>query len=166
MSSPVIIRDFQPGDVAWATRVLAASWGSTRVVTRGRLVDAASLPGFVATITGDPAGLLTYRVAAGELEIVTLNSLRERAGVGSALVAAALERARQSDCRRAWLITTNDNLPALGFYQKRGFRLVAVHRDALTASRRLKPEIPLVGLDGIALRDEIELDCRLYPSSC
>jgi DNA-3-methyladenine glycosylase I len=69
--------------------------------------------------------------------------------------------ARQSGCRRLWLVTTNDNLNALRFYQKRGFALVAVHRNALEISRKLKPEIPLIGADGIPLRDEIELEITL-----
>ena len=47
------------------------------------------------------------------------------------------------------------------FYQKRGFVLVAVHRNALAESRRLKPEIPLIGIDDIPLRDEIELEMEL-----
>ncbi len=50
---------------------------------------------------------------------------------------------------------------ALRFYQKRGFVLVAIHRDALDISRKLKPEIPLIGNDGIPLRDEIELEMIL-----
>ena len=50
---------------------------------------------------------------------------------------------------------------ALGFYQKRGFRLVAVHPGAVNESRKLKPEIPLIGNDGIPIRDEIELEIVL-----
>ncbi|MCG0275770.1 MAG: hypothetical protein L5655_06315 [Thermosediminibacteraceae bacterium] len=50
------------------------------------------------------------------------------------------------------------------FYQKRGFLLVAVHRNALEQARKLKPEIPLIGIDGIPLRDEIELELPLEPS--
>ena len=64
-------------------------------------------------------------------------------------------------CRRLWLITTNDNLPALRFYQRRGFVLAALHRDAIAASRRLKPQIPLLGLDNIPIRDELELEMAL-----
>jgi hypothetical protein len=64
-------------------------------------------------------------------------------------------------CTRLWLITTNDNLHALRFYQKRGFMLVAVHRNAVEQSRKLKPEIPLYGKDGIPIRDEIELEMLL-----
>jgi ribosomal protein S18 acetylase RimI-like enzyme len=100
---------------------------------------------------------VTYSVEGDSCELVTLDSLAEGAGVGSALLEASVEAARAGGCRRLWLITTNDNLPALRFYQKWGFRLVAVHRDALAESRRLKPSIPLVGREGISLRDELEL---------
>ncbi|HEX7715028.1 MAG TPA: GNAT family N-acetyltransferase, partial [Bacillota bacterium] len=64
-------------------------------------------------------------------------------------------------CQRLWLITTNDNLAAIRFYQLRGFVLVALHRDAIAQSRKLKPEIPLRGIDGIPIRDEIELEVVL-----
>ena len=77
------------------------------------------------------------------------------------LVLAARDIAIQSNCTRLWLITTNDNIPALIFYQNRGFNLVAIHKNALEFSRRLKPEIPMIGLDGIPIRDEIELEMML-----
>ncbi|HEC22042.1 MAG TPA: GNAT family N-acetyltransferase [Chloroflexi bacterium] len=142
----------------WAARLLEEAWGSTRIVTRGRVHQAEALPGLIALRGDEPVGLLTYQIAGEACEIVTLNSQVEGIGVGSALIEALVERARAAGCARLWLITTNDNLPALRFYQKRGFRLVAVYPDALTESRRLKPEIPPVGLDGIPLRDEIELE--------
>jgi RimJ/RimL family protein N-acetyltransferase len=64
-------------------------------------------------------------------------------------------------CYRLWLITTNDNEPAIQFYQRRGMTLVAIHHNALSESRKLKPEIPLIGLGGQPLRDEIEFEYRL-----
>ncbi|UCF27229.1 MAG: GNAT family N-acetyltransferase, partial [Chloroflexota bacterium] len=82
-------------------------------------------------------------------------------GIGSALITKAVETAELEGCYRVWLITTNDNIPALRFYQKRGFRLVAIHLNALDNSRKLKPEIPQDGLDGIPLRDEIELEFKI-----
>jgi hypothetical protein len=55
---------------------------------------------------------------------------------------------------RLWVITTNDNVDALRFYQRYGFCLAAVHRGAVDRSRaRLKPEIPPVGAYGIPLCD-------------
>ena len=156
------IRALNDGDREWVARLLTEHWASPRIVSRGRVCDGDRLPGFAAVRDGRPIGLATYRIDGGDCEIVTLNSLAERQGVGSALIDAVKDAARQASCRRLWLITTNDNVSALRFYQKRGFVLVAVHRGALEeARRRLKPEIPLVGLDGIPLRDEIELELVL-----
>ena len=160
-SPAVAIRLFEAGDRPWAADLLNQAWGSNLVVSRGRLHDALLLPGFVALVDGHRAGLVTYRLAKGECELVTINSLRPGAGIGSALLLAVREAAQRAGCRRLWLITTNDNLEALRFYQVKGFELVAVHRNALEASRRLKPQIPQVGQHGIPLRDEVELEMVL-----
>lgn len=145
----------------WANRLLKEQWGSTRLVSRGRVYDGSALEGFAALIRGAPAGLVTYRIEAAQCEVTTLNSLVERRGVGSALLGAVKERAVASGCNRLWLITTNDNVKALGFYQKRGFSLVGLHRGAIEYSRKLKPEIPETGFDGIPIRDELELEVLL-----
>ena len=142
----------------WVDKLLNRQWGSTLVVTRGKIHVASQLPGFFAFQNGEPVGLVTFNIDGDHCEIVTLNSLLEGVGIGSALIAAVRRVAVSSGCQRLWLITTNDNLKALRFYQKRGFVLVAVHRNALEQSRKIKPQIPLTGLDGIPLRDEIELE--------
>jgi len=108
---------------------------------------------------------LTYHVDGRECEIVTINSLEEGVGVGSALLTAVKDKAKSLGCRRLWLITTNDNLNALRFYQKRGLHIAAVYPGAMERSRRLKPSIPLVGKDGIPLRDELELELSLEGTS-
>jgi GNAT superfamily N-acetyltransferase len=154
----VRVRALEPADQEWARGVLTAAWAAPSIVSRGRLIDASALPGLVAEIGGRRAGLLAYSMADGACEIVTLNSEIEGRGAASALLARVREIARAAGCRRVWLTTTNDNLPALRFYQKRGFELVAVHRGAMEEGRRLKPSIPLTGIHGIPIRDEIELE--------
>jgi ribosomal protein S18 acetylase RimI-like enzyme len=77
------------------------------------------------------------------------------------LLNKAIEEARERDCGRIFLVTTNDNLNALGFYQKRGFELVTIYRSAVNASRKIKPSIPWIGMNNIPLRDEIELEMTL-----
>jgi ribosomal protein S18 acetylase RimI-like enzyme len=145
----------------WANELLRCRWGSTMIVSRGVVHDASNLPGFIARIDGERIGLLTFRIEVQACEIVTLDSLRPNRGIGSALIDAALECARRERCSRVWLITTNDNIEALRFYLKRGFRLIIVHRDALDRSRQLKPGIPTIGLHGIPLRDELELEISI-----
>lgn len=141
--------------------MLHTHWGSTVMVSCGVLHDIAAQSGFVAVEGDELIGLLTYNIAGDACEITMMNSLREGIGIGSALIDAIRDVAVDARCKRLWLITTNDNLHALGFYQKRGFTLAAVHPDALARSRELKPQIPMVGMNGIPLRDEIELEMLL-----
>ena len=102
--------------------------------------------------------LLSAHVAQ-QCEILTLHAGDQWHGAGTALIGAAGQLARRQGCARLSVITTNDNVDALRFYQRRGFCLVAVHRGAVDRSRAsLKPEIPAVGAYGIPLRDEIELE--------
>ena len=155
------IRRLDADDREWVSRFVAEHWGAETVVVHGMVYLPEQLPGFVAELGNEKIGLVSYHIEQGSCEIVTLNSLRSSAGIGTALLEAVKRKARQSRCWRLWVITTNDNLSAVRFYQKRGFALVAIHRNALVESRKIKPEIPLIGLDGIPLRDEIELEMIL-----
>jgi len=148
-------------DREWVSQFIFENWASNIVVSRGVIYYPQDLPGFVALHQSEKVGLVTYNTTGTNCEIVSINSVRPFSGVGTALIEAVREIALQSGCKRLWLITTNDNMNALRFYQKRGFVLVAVHRNALELSRKLKPEIPLIGNHGIPLRDEIELEMML-----
>lgn len=151
----------RPDDRDWVAQVLVEHWASTSIVTRGRVHQADRLPGLIALDDGAWVGLLTYRVEGDECEVVSLNSLSEGKGIGRALIAAVRAEAVDSGCSRLWLITTNDNLRALGFYQRLGFVISAIYPGAIAESRRLKPEMPEIGFDGIPIRDEIELSIDL-----
>jgi len=142
-------------------RVVTEAFASPRIVSRGILHVADDLSGFVSEEAGKPVGLLLYQMGAGECEVVVLLSLQERKNIATALIAEAEQAARAAGCRRLWLVTTNDNLPAIAFYAKRGWRQVAVHRGAVTEARRLKPEIPEFGAHGVPKQDEIEFELRL-----
>lgn len=154
-------RPLNKNDYAWVAGFLTKHWRSPKIISRGKAHFADKLPGFIAVQKNKPVGLITYQINRNECEIISLNSLVEKSGIGSALIEAVKKAATRAGCRRLWLITTNDNVQTLRFYQKRGFVLVAVHRNALEDSRKLKPEIPLIGKDGIPLRDEIELELLL-----
>jgi GNAT superfamily N-acetyltransferase len=139
-------------------KVLTQHWGSTQIVSRGRVHDALRLPAFVALIDDRAVGLATYHLECAACEIVSLNSLVPGIGIGSRLIEEVAAVAKQSSCARIWLITTNDNLPANRFYRQRGFRPAAVHENAVARSRLLKPSIPLVGANGIPIKDEWEFE--------
>ena len=155
------IRDLAEVDRSWVKEFIEVEWGGSTVVSRGQVHNPSSLPGFIALDSDRPVGLVTFNIDDKSCELVTLNSFKEGMGIGAALVESVVVNAKEAGCHRLWLITTNDNTGALRFYQKTGFRLIAVHRDALEESRKLKPTIPLIGLDGIPIRDELELEIRL-----
>ena len=156
-----LIRALTPGDREWALKIVRG-WGADFVVSRGRKIFAADLPGFCAVSpSGERVGFATYEVVGDQCQMVTLHAFVPFVGIGTRLVEAVRTAAVDDGCHRLWLITTNDNMDALRFYQRRGFSLVAVHRGLRDVARRLKPEIPIVGAYGIPIRDEVELEMRL-----
>lgn len=160
MAGSITLQEIDTVNRGWVVEKLE-EWVMRLVVRKGAQVDAAQLPGWVAQIEGHNAALLTYQAEDHALEVVTLKSWHEGAGLGSALLEAAKQQARTTGCREVWLITTNDNLDALGFYQRRGFVLRALYPNALSKTRQIKPYIPEIGMNGIPLRDELELVCRI-----
>jgi GNAT superfamily N-acetyltransferase len=151
------VRPLVPDDRTWVEWLLRERWGALEAVARGRVYLPADLPGFAAFEGDSVVGLVTYELQGADCEIVTIDALEEGRGVGTELVEAVARVSREAGCRRLKLITTNDNLRALRFYQRRGFRLDALYPGALEVSRRLKPSISEVGAHGIPLRDELEL---------
>ncbi len=137
------------------------SWGDSVIAVHGRLYDVTNLPAIVATGGAQLLGVLTYHVAGRELEIVSCDAQPPGTGVGRALAAAAVDLARSRALGRVWCTTTNDNLPALGFWQAVGFRLVALRPRAVEDARRLKPVIPVNGYRGLPIRDELDLALEL-----
>jgi ribosomal protein S18 acetylase RimI-like enzyme len=153
------VRPIEPDDRDDLAEHLRADWGSTKIATRGRLVDVTTHAGFMAEEFGEWLGYATYELSDGELEISALSTEHKGRGAGSALIAACVRAATDAGATRVWLITTNDNTAALRFFQRRGFVLVALRPGAVEQARAtLKPEIGLIGLDEIPIRDELELE--------
>lgn len=156
--SIIEIRPLTDGDRPWAQQFIIEHWGDSIMITPGGTYYPHTLPGFVAILRDERVGLLTYAINNDSCEIVTLDSTESGIGVGTRLIDAVKQAARDAHCKRLWLITTNDNLNALRFYQNRGFSLVAIHRNAVDVARLQKPQIPYYGNDQIPLHDEIEVE--------
>lgn len=152
-----MVRDGGPGDRLWIAALLKHSWGDMCMAVGGRLIDLMTLPALVA----DESGALIYERGPDHYEIVALNCATPGRGIGSALIEALAGRAMADGIAVVRVVTTNDNLPALRFYQRRGFVIREVRIDAVAAARQLKPAIPMIGNDGIAIRDEIVLERRV-----
>jgi GNAT superfamily N-acetyltransferase len=152
--SGITVRDLAAGDVEWAVPLLDAVLAGRWQARRGEVVDVLALPGLVAESEGRPVGLLTYSHDGGQCEIEALIATTPGGGIGTALVDELRRRVGGTPIR---VVTTNDNLPARTFYERHGFRLVAVRPGAVDEARRtLKPTIGLLGHAGLPIRDELE----------
>jgi GNAT superfamily N-acetyltransferase len=151
----ITIRDLAETDLGWAASVLDAGLAGRWQARRGELVDVLALPGLVAEIDGRSVGLLAYRLDDARCEIEALVATTPSVGIGTALVDDLRRRHGRVPIR---VVTTNDNLTALAFYQRRGFRLLELRAGAVDEARRtLKPTIGLLGQGGLPIRDELEL---------
>lgn len=148
-----MIRSIEEKDKLVLKEKFVGSWGSLEMVSMGKLYNLLELPGF---IYGDYDGVLLYHVANDECEILLLESYVMNKGIGTALMKHLLGIAKASKWS-VWLITTNDNTYALRFYQRLGFSISGIHIGAVNESRKLKPSIPLLGIDDIPIEHEIEL---------
>jgi len=154
-------RRLTPEDLPRLTQFWVEHWGADFMVSRGKIYKPEQLHGFVIEEDAEWLGLTTFVIENLEMEVTSLDSLREGKGIGTELLNAVIAEAREQNCKRLFLITTNDNLNAFGFYQRRGFELAKLYRGALNESRKLKPSIPMIGENNIPLRDEIELELSL-----
>lgn len=160
------IRPTTKADSKFIRKFMMEQWGDETIVARGVVHRPEELDGFIAEVGRSRAvGLATYIVREDSCEIVTLNSTLEGEGIGTALVQAVANAGSNAGCNRLSCITTNDNFPALTFYQKRGLRIAAVYPGAVERARLLKPGIPLYGIESVPIRDEIELEIQLHPAT-
>lgn len=134
------------------------NWFSTDMSIRGEIIDGTKLDGFLLQEKNTIIGLVTYTFFGDICEIVSLDSKRENIGIGSALLKEIEKIAIDNNCKKMRLITTNDNMRALQFYQKRGYCLTKLYPNAMEEVRKVKPNVPALGDNDIPLRDEIELE--------
>src|SRR5918998_1019288 len=153
----VVIRPLAETDEEAASRLLDAEVAGRRQIRLGEVHDVLALPGVVAEVDGGLVGVATYAVDGerAELAVLAVSSAHRLRGIGSAVIEAVVSAVIDAGANELWLITTNDNLDALGLYQRRGFRLSELRPGAVDVSRQLKPSIPVIGQHGIPLRDEL-----------
>jgi GNAT superfamily N-acetyltransferase len=102
-------------------------------------------------------------VATSEADTLELKSMavleaRQAQGLGRGLVAAAVAHCRERGARRLIVSTAAAGTGTLRFYQRQGFRMERIVRDAFGPHTGY-PEGLMV--DGIPLRDQVFLDMRL-----
>jgi ribosomal protein S18 acetylase RimI-like enzyme len=160
---PVLVREATDADRASARELFTRDFGRTKIVAYGEVMDIDQMPALVAVRYEDPSGALAYRLHGDALHIVALatDPMWQRSGVARHLVAEAELIARRLNLRRLVVATTNDNLPALYFYQRRGYRMT----DFVPNSIIMHTGQEVAGFAGISVRDEIRLEKTLAEES-
>jgi hypothetical protein len=102
---------------------------------------------------GEPQGLITWYIEGDCAEIVTLDAYQMGRHIGGRLLDGAEAELMRRGVRNISIVTTNDNLRAVTFYVRRGYRIVRVDLDGMDRVRRQKPGVPALGIDNIPLRD-------------
>ena len=156
---PVLVREATDRDRESVRELFARDFGRTQIVAFGEVMDVDQMPALVAVMTRDPAGALAYRLLGNALHIVALatDPMSQRSGVGGHLVAEAELLARRLGLKRLIVSTSNDNLPALYFYQRRGYRLTDLVPNSIIALTKHE----VAGFAGIPVRDEVRLEKRI-----
>lgn len=141
--------------------LLQLRWPERTMLVAGRFVGPEDVEG-IGAFTGERLhGIATWLVNGRIMHIVAVNSFSELRGIGLALINAMMSEGRTRGMTTLRASISNDNVVALRFYQKRGFRLSALHRGIFDAMRQVRPSIPMTGLDSIPIRDELELEYEL-----
>ncbi len=155
------IKPVNDKDREWVKDFIKKRWRSEEIVYGGKIFYPHKLKGFIAVSDKKSIGLITYQVDKKVCRVITIDSLIKRKGVGTSLINKVKNQAKELGCRKIIVITTNDNLDRLRFYQRRGFQLNKIYKNTVEKSRKIKPEIPKIGQYGIPIKDEIELELKL-----
>lgn len=155
MTSQILLLDPQDSDLVRA--LVSKEWGDDFIIVHHDIFYPHNLPGFKAVEDETLTGLITYRIFESACEIITLNSFRQREGIGTALLKSVEAAAMSVGCQSYRLVTTNNNLNALEFYQKRGFSIQKVDFGAVNEARKRKPSIPFFDENGLPIQDEVTL---------
>lgn len=160
-SKAITIRQTTPADKAFMRAEMRKWWGDEMVVIRAEQYHPAEYDGLIAEYENENTGLIILRFADALCEIMSLSTDGRHPAAGEKLLAAALLFARENKAEKMIVVTTNDNIQALRFYQQMGFTICAWRKNAVEEARRIKPQIPRAGNYNIPIRDEIELEIIL-----
>jgi len=130
-------------------------WGEEEQLTFDREFAVGELPGYVAKLDNSIIGFVSIAETGDVVIIVALGVLPQYqcSGVGSRLIAKVEGEAKRLRKRRVLVSTSNDDLPALAFYQSLGFQIYEVKPDVVAQKHGAIQR----GIGGLPVRDELRL---------
>ena len=157
--APLTIRPATSADQARIATLSNYFRGEDEVESFGRSYQVDELPAYVACDEDDIVGVASYASDGDETNLVVLNVLPQWQGRGAArdLIAAVTKAMQVEGVKRIILSTTNDDLPALGLYQRLGFAITNVDVGKMVEHHGGEE----LGFAGIPVRDEVQMEVNL-----
>ena len=155
------IRFTTPNDAEMVSDLMEKHWGGEPLVIRAKNYYPSKLNGILAINGDEIIAFLFFDMQDTSCEIVVFEVFDKFKGIGTTILEKLKTVANEKGCSIIYLMTTNDHLDALRFYQKRGFHICAIHLDSIKKARKMKPKIPMTGDYDIPIRDEIDLELLL-----
>jgi len=154
------IRKVEKQDKEWIQNLIIKNWSEGIIIVRKKIYRPENLPGFIAIKDNKRLGLVSYALNKSFCRIIALVSLKKKRGIGTRLINKVKKESKKKNLKKILLSTTNDNLLALRFYQRRGFCIKKVYPNIVEEYRKIK-KIPKIGKNNIPIRDEIELELNI-----
>ena len=143
-------------------RIMLASWGSHSMMIDLHVYDVAEIDALgLFDGSGKTAALASWTVRGDSAYLCALHSLKPGEGVAIQMLDAVIFAARKAGAKRLKAMLTNDNMPGMTFYQRRGFRLSGLYLEAIDHYRSVEPNIIKTGYKDIPIHDAIELEIAL-----
>jgi ribosomal protein S18 acetylase RimI-like enzyme len=130
-------------------------WGELEQLTFGRKFTVAKLPAYLAKSRSNIIGFISFAEVDDTIIIVALGILPkyQNAGIGKSLIEKVEAEAKRLGKKKLLVSTSNDDLPALAFYQSLGFQIYEVKPNVIAE----KHGMILKGIGGLPVRDELRL---------
>ncbi|MFC1659278.1 GNAT family N-acetyltransferase [Pseudomonadota bacterium] len=155
------IREVTPEDSPLIRHLMDKYWGGEPLMVHDKKFYPSKMEGLLAYKRNEVASFLIYEIRNKNCEIIVFEVFEKFHGLGTIMLKELKKVAKKKGCKRIYLMTTNDNLDALRFYQKRGFIICGIHLNTMEEARKKKPSIPELGDYDIPLRDEIDLELMI-----
>ena len=130
-------------------------WGEQEQITFDRKLTIAELPAFVAKVRDKVIGFVAFTETDNSIIVAALGMLPkyQGSGLGRKLVTKVEATAKKMGKMKLLVSTSNDDLPALAFYQTIGFQIIEVKPNVIAE----KHGQVLKGIGGLPIKDELRL---------
>lgn len=147
------------GERSTIRKFVTRFWGEEEQLTFDRKFAVAELPAYVAKVENHTIGFISFGETREAVIVVAMGVLPQYQyfGIGKRLIRKVEIEAKRLRKRKMLVSTSNDDLPALAFYQSRGFHIYEVKPNVIAQ----KHGAVLRGIGGLPVRDELRLQKTL-----